>query len=406
MVEKEIESINYMKDHNKYYNNNQNSLNESNIYNMSMIKNTMNELDNNDITRIMERPEDSILDLTIPDKLELGGIVSNLVFEKIMIPTTSLTTIEGIFTELLPYISRSLLTQQIINVDINIKLEMFNPTYKEVILIVLKQLCDYRPSHLEVIDSCFELQEKLFLLSLSIKVDCKINSLFKSIYTCCVDFQINRKYNNIKLLFKSIDYKYYARTKFIRKHVVNSNCFIQDVDSNTYDNNNMTKVSAKKNILVQHGNLNEVLKVDENNHLDWLEVDESHKIIEDLKTEFNKLVYMEAQPHIVEQTQKIKKSKGFVFLQSYKSPEQYKCHTCKNTKELPIQRIYYEEKNHKLCKLNMCQDCFAHYTSNKENWYLCFICKKFLVNFGKLSKVKGGKPKKVWEETEINLLEA
>lgn len=336
--------------------------------------------------------EFNVLDFS-KDNIEICKLVEDIISEKTMIPNHLLDKVTLILRNLFKFLCINLLQQSKEKIEFEVRMQHIKPIYRDVMMAIIREIPRAKDNDLEIelTETCFETQEKLFQILVRVKVPVLINGLIKAIYTSEITMNINRKYNTIRLLFKTINYKYYDRTKFIRAYVCNKDYFIDD--------------STTKNTLVQEGCFNDQLKMEENDN-EWFEVEDSDLSIGELKNIFNTLIYHDQPPNIVQQTQKIKKSKGFCFKQSYKTGKTYKCNTCKNTEELPIQRIYFEDKGHKLCKINFCLTCFDKYTADKESWYLCFICKRYLVNFGKLSIVKGGKPKKVWEETDIHLLEA
>ena len=99
-------------------------------------------------------------------------------------------------------------------------------------------------------------------------------------------------------------------------------------------------------------------------------------------------------------TQKtVLKDKCFCYEKSIKSHLKYNCLLCPNDYSNHILRIYFERKEHKDCRIHVCLFCYNSLTS--MNIYVrCFICRQFLVNFNRISKIKGGKDKKIYEQTE------
>lgn len=281
-------------------------------------------------------------------------------------------------------------------IERNLDYGFINSDFKNTLYVIMNEINNFdnstNPFKVVMKNKYIEVFPEYFEIVIHCKVVTLYNNMFKICYEVEFRTHLNRLHNIVQVVFDNIDFKYYSRVKFFRKHSLNSELF--------FDKNNKSN-----NYLIKKGNLNSITNV-LGNQLVSLEIDKSDKIVEEIRTECNKIFYKDSKPNIVDQTKMIKKSKGFVFLNSYKNPQEYKCSTCRNLTEEPIQRIYFEEKNHKLCKINLCTKCFNYLTNFKDNWQLCFICNKFLINFGKLSQVKGGKKKKQWTETEINLLES
>lgn len=338
-------------------------------------------------------------DISLCDKIDLGNLLSNLILERVTISPTKRIELRNLYTDLLIFCACEFEKQFANDIEILIKLENVNSIFKDVVMVIIKELKENqgkneneRTFEVSLKEKFFELHEKNYIQNVSLHISTLINALFKAVYDVEIEFHLSRKYNTIRVLFKEIKFKYYERIKFIDKFVINKHVFMQEIDY----------LYGKKNVLVYSDNLNNILEI-KTETLEWLQIEYPDQSVEKIKNIYNFIIYDKVNPNTTE----LKVTHGYVFLHSMKNGNEYQCTTCKNEKKVPIHRVYFSEKNHKFCKINFCGSCYEHYTNITDIYYPCFICKKFKINFSKITIIKGGKPKRDWgDDEQIVLFEA
>ena len=217
-----------------------------------------------------------------------------------------------------------------------------------------------------------------FKIKTDVSVENYINDMIKVVYKATIKFSIDIRISFVQVSFENINYKHYLRKKFYDK--INS----------PYSSSMMTQ---GKNLLVFEGNIENDIFYNLSNIV--IEVNKDTKELHDLKETFFEFIYTKNNNHM-----RLKRDKPFCFEKSIKSPLNFNCLFCFNHDQTPIFRIYFGREDHKKCRIHACEYCY-HKLISTDMDVRCPICRSIVINFKKISRVKGGKDKKVYESNDI-----
>lgn len=261
---------------------------------------------------------------------------------------------------------------------------------KSIILLGEEKIDDTFNSEFNRSNLTIRLTEDKYLFNFRIKVHVKVNPVIKAIYNCDIELILDKKYSLVNFKLKELIVKLYHLVNFFKDtNQVDAfpNFVRTDEDPNFLWNNQKNAFIFEKNM---------------KHDLDSFRVytlKAEYKEIDDLKELLVGICY---NPNFKKFVKNLPRSKAFCFEKSIKSHLNFNCYGCYNEEKTPIMRIYYLEEAHKKCRLHLCTNCY-NFIISKDVDVRCFVCREFKVNYGKISRIKGGKEKKIVTCNEIIL---
>lgn len=236
------------------------------------------------------------------------------------------------------------------------------------------------------------LTDKYYIVNTNLQVHTEPSPIIKVYFNCLVELKLDRKYSSINLSFKGLTAKFYHRVKYF-KSIKQENMFVKLADK--LENNGTWLLNKNKNSFIKEIDYMTLFP-----RKDYFCFNLKREFIQfdDLKQTLVSFIFKDNIWN------KLPTSKGFCFTQSTKSYKSFNCNTCTNSEQNPILRIYFLEEQHKKCRIHLCNKCYS-ILIRQNYYYKCFICREFRINFSRISKVSGGKQKKVYESNEVIVLD-